>query len=92
MQMYRLGASYIENSAPRDTDVDLRNSFLSPATPSIARRPSGSDDVVGGSIYDPAYYSSLFEDGRDDAFSYGVWSYNYILTISSLIPPQPIKT
>ncbi|KAL0436094.1 UNVERIFIED_CONTAM: hypothetical protein Sradi_0317300 [Sesamum radiatum] len=70
MQMYRLGASYIDNLIPRDTDVDLRNSFLSPATPSIVRHPSGSD-VVGGSIYDTAYYSSLFEDGRDDAFPYG---------------------
>ncbi|KAG8387401.1 hypothetical protein BUALT_Bualt02G0017700 [Buddleja alternifolia] len=70
MQMYRLGVSYIDNSVPRDTEADLRNSFLSPATP-IIRRPSGSDDVVGGSIYDPAYYSSLFEDGRDDTCSYG---------------------
>lgn len=69
VQMYRLGASYMDNSVPRDTDVDLRNSFLSPSTP-IVRRPSGSDDVVGGSIYDPAYYSSLFEDGRDDVFLY----------------------
>ncbi|KAL8528995.1 hypothetical protein ACS0TY_006457 [Phlomoides rotata] len=66
VQMYRLGASYMDNSVPRDTDADLRNSFLSPTTP-IVRRPSGSDDVVGGSIYDPAYYSSLFED---DSFLY----------------------
>lgn len=71
--MYRLGASYMENSVPRDADVDLRNSFLSPTTP-IVRRTSGADEVVGGSIYDPAYYSSLFEDGRDDAFLCGVRS------------------
>ncbi|KAK6145049.1 hypothetical protein DH2020_021869 [Rehmannia glutinosa] len=60
IQMYRLGSSNIDNSGARDTDADLRNSFLNPATP-IARIPSGCDDVVGGSIYDPAYYSSLFE-------------------------------
>ncbi|PIN18621.1 hypothetical protein CDL12_08709 [Handroanthus impetiginosus] len=71
MQMYRLGASTLDNSVPRDTDVDLRNSFLSPASHSMVRRTSDSDEVVGGSIYDPAYYSSLFEDGRDDAFLYG---------------------
>lgn len=83
--MYRLGASYMDNSVPRDTDVDLRNSFLSPATP-IVRRPSGSDDVVGGSIYDPAYYSSLFEDGRDDSFLCKVWSYHsYLKAIHPLI-------
>lgn len=62
--MYRLGASYMDSSVPRDTDIDLRNSFLSPTTP-IVRRPSGSDDAIGGSIYDPSYYSSLFEDNRD---------------------------
>ncbi|KAI3450934.1 hypothetical protein Pfo_007599 [Paulownia fortunei] len=83
IQMYRLGASYIDNSVPRDTDVDLRNSFLSPATP-IVRRPSGSDDVVGGSIYDPAYYSSLFEDGRDDAFLYGGGQNHGISVVNSV--------
>lgn len=70
MQMYRLGASYMDNSLPRDTDVDLRNSFLSPTTP-IVRRPSASEEVIGGSIYNPAYYSSLFEDTGDDAVLYG---------------------
>ncbi|KAL1556960.1 hypothetical protein AAHA92_12507 [Salvia divinorum] len=67
MQMYRLGASYMDNSVHRDTDVDLRNSFLSPTT-TVVRPPSAYDDVIGGSIYDPAYYSSLFEDEGDDAF------------------------
>ncbi|XP_042007183.1 uncharacterized protein LOC121755837 isoform X2 [Salvia splendens] len=65
--MYRLGASYMDNSVHRDADVDLRNSFLSPMA-TVVRPPSASDDVIGGSIYDPAYYSSLFEDGGDDAF------------------------
>ncbi|XP_047982218.1 uncharacterized protein LOC125223224 isoform X2 [Salvia hispanica] len=65
--MYRLGASYMDNSVHRDADVDLRYSFLSPMTTAV-RPPSASDDVIGGSIYDPAYYSSLFEDDGDDAF------------------------
>ncbi|XP_027072268.1 uncharacterized protein [Coffea arabica] len=71
IQMYRLGVSYLETSVPREADADLRNSFLNPATPSIDRHPSGSDDVLGGSIYDPAYYSSLFEDCKDDAHLHG---------------------
>lgn len=73
--MYRLGVSYLETSVPREADADLRNSFLNPATPSIVRQPSGSDDVLGGSIYDPAYYSSLFEDGKDDAHMLCVSNY-----------------
>lgn len=56
----------------QEADLDLRNSFLSPATPDIVRHPSGSDDVLGGSIYDPAYYSSLFEDGHEDGSPRGV--------------------
>jgi hypothetical protein len=70
--MYRLGISYLEASVPREADADLRNSFLNPATPSVVRQASGSDDVLGGSIYDPAYYSSLFEDGKDDAYMHTV--------------------
>ncbi|KAL0459850.1 UNVERIFIED_CONTAM: hypothetical protein Slati_0612200 [Sesamum latifolium] len=87
MQMYRLGASYIDNLIPRDTDVDLRNSFLSPATPSIVRHPSGSD-VVGGSIYDTAYYSSLFEDGRDDAFPYGGGQNHGISVVNAVLAAE----
>ncbi|KAL9386157.1 hypothetical protein Peur_019281 [Populus x canadensis] len=38
---------------------------VSPATPTtLGRECSDSDVVLGGSIYDPAYYSSLFEDGQ----------------------------
>ncbi|XP_073064686.1 uncharacterized protein [Primulina eburnea] len=44
---------------------------VSPPTPSVVRRPSGSDDAIGGSIYDPAYYSSLFEDGKDESYLCG---------------------
>ncbi|XP_058223228.1 uncharacterized protein LOC131332934 isoform X1 [Rhododendron vialii] len=69
VQMYRLGVSYVDSSAPREADFDLRNSFLSPATPAVVRS-SGCDDALGGSIYDPTYYSSLFEDGRDNSHLY----------------------
>lgn len=67
IQMYKLGVSYIDCSVPREADTDMRNSFLNPATP-ITRQPSNSDDALGGSVYDPAYYSSLFEDGKDEAY------------------------
>ncbi|KAK4409268.1 E3 ubiquitin-protein ligase RING1 [Sesamum angolense] len=86
MQMYRLGASYIDNLIPRDTDVDLRNSFLSPATPSIVRHLSGSD--VGGSRYDSAYYTSLFEDGKDDAFPYGGGQNHGISVVNSVLAAE----
>lgn len=72
IQIYRLGISYMETSVPREADYDLRNSFLSPATPVVVRQPSGSDDMIGGSIYDPTYYSSLFEDGQDSKCLSGV--------------------
>lgn len=66
--MYRLGVSYLDNSIPQEAYADMRHSFLNPATPSIIRQPSGADDVLGGSIYDPSYYSSLFGDGKDEAY------------------------
>ncbi|KAF8035354.1 hypothetical protein BT93_C1399 [Corymbia citriodora subsp. variegata] len=31
----------------------------------IIRQGPDPDEILGGSIYDPAYYSSLFEDGQD---------------------------
>lgn len=65
--MYRLGVSHIDNAGARDTDADLRNSFLNPATP-IVRNPSGCDQI-GSTIYDPVYYSSLFEEHRDGVCS-----------------------
>ncbi|KAK6936968.1 hypothetical protein RJ641_033998 [Dillenia turbinata] len=71
IQMYRLGASYVDNTVPREADFDLRNSFLSPTTPALVRQLSGSDEVLGGSIYNPAYYSSLFEDGQDKRAIFG---------------------
>lgn len=68
--MYRLGVSHIESAVFREADFDLRNSFLSPATPAVVRQSPDSDDPLGGSIYDPAYYSSLFEVIQDDKFSH----------------------
>jgi hypothetical protein len=65
IQIYRLGVPYIDSTATREADFDLSSSFLSPATPAtLGRECSDSDVVSGGSIYDPAYYSSLFEDGQ----------------------------
>lgn len=76
IQIYRLGVSYVDATAPREADFDLRNSFLSPSTPAVVRQCSGSDDVLGGSIYDPAYYSSLFEEGQDNRNSPGQTNYS----------------
>ncbi|KAM5582202.1 hypothetical protein ABKV19_002560 [Rosa sericea] len=73
IQIYRLGLSYVVEPAPtpRDADFDLRNSFLSPTapTPAVLRQTSDSSDALGGSIYDPAYYSSLFEESQGKCFS-----------------------
>ncbi|KAI3409706.1 uncharacterized protein J3R85_018948 [Psidium guajava] len=74
VQIYRLGVSSSETVASQEPDFDLRNSFLSPVTPAAVGRSSDSDDALGGSIYDPAYFSSLFEDRRDNGFSHGVES------------------
>ncbi|KAF3523951.1 hypothetical protein F2Q69_00048134 [Brassica cretica] len=62
-QIYRLGASIVE------TDSDLRNSFLNPPTPAIDRQRSGAEEILGGSIYDPAYYASLFEEAQSNLSS-----------------------
>ncbi|CAM8892759.1 unnamed protein product [Rhodiola kirilowii] len=66
IQMYRLGASYINSAAHSEIDSDLRNSFLSPnpVFPAGGRQISDINEALGGSIYDPIYYSSLFEDGQ----------------------------
>ncbi|KAA8550934.1 hypothetical protein F0562_002618 [Nyssa sinensis] len=71
IQMYKLGVSHVDSSAPREADFDLRNSFLNPATPDIVTRSSDPGDALGGSIYDPVYYSSLFEDSQGNGHSYG---------------------
>ena len=68
-QIYRLGASIVDTSLPRETDSDLRNSFLNPPTPAIDRQRSGAEEILGGSIYDPAYYASLFEEAQSNLSS-----------------------
>lgn len=68
IQMYRLGPASVESSAYREVDYDMRSSFLNPSINEIARQTSNSDECLGGAIYDPAYYSSLFEDGQDKGF------------------------
>ncbi|KAJ8648539.1 hypothetical protein MRB53_001562 [Persea americana] len=69
IQMYRLGASSVDSSS-RDADFDLRNSFLNPSSLGIDKQHSVPDDFLGGTIYDPAYYSSLFEDVEDNGRAY----------------------
>ncbi|KAI7752247.1 hypothetical protein M8C21_023168, partial [Ambrosia artemisiifolia] len=68
IQMYRLGSSQVDSSCPQDGDQDLRNSFINPATPAFIRPNLGPEDGLGGSIYDPVYYSSLFSDNLDEGF------------------------
>ncbi|KAI4336656.1 hypothetical protein L6164_015154 [Bauhinia variegata] len=75
IQIYRLGASCAD-TATREADYDLRNSFLSPATPTVARQCSNSNEILGGSIYDPTYYSSLFDDGQENKYSYGMHNHS----------------
>ncbi|KAF5735678.1 hypothetical protein HS088_TW15G01193 [Tripterygium wilfordii] len=65
IQIYRLGVSSVGTTASREADFDLRNSFLNPSTPAVVSQCSGSDEAIGGAIYDPAYYSSLLEDGQE---------------------------
>lgn len=70
IQIYRLGVSHVDTAIPREADFDMRTSFLSPSPAAVRRTPEvEAEDVLGGSIYDPAYYSSLFEDGLDNGFS-----------------------
>lgn len=66
-----LGASYVDTTS-RAADFDLRSSFLSPVTPAVARQISNSNEILGGSIYDPAYYSSLFEDSQENKSTCGM--------------------
>lgn len=65
IQIYRLGVSRVDSAYPHEVDTDSRTSFLSPVTPAAVRQGPDPDEILGGSIYDPSYYSSLFEDGQD---------------------------
>ncbi|WOL17099.1 hypothetical protein Cni_G25888 [Canna indica] len=64
IQIYRLGVSTVDSTMCR-ADCSARSSFVNPPTHEVARQNSNSDEILGGSIYDPAYYSSLFEDSQD---------------------------
>ncbi|KAM7279223.1 hypothetical protein ACFE04_006357 [Oxalis oulophora] len=71
IQIYRLGPSCIDTTSyHREADFDFRNSFSNPSPSAVARQTSlEPDDVLGGAIYDPAYYSSLFEDAQENKTS-----------------------
>ncbi|KAL9291260.1 hypothetical protein AtEden1_Chr3g0170491 [Arabidopsis thaliana] len=78
-QIYRLGASIIDSPFPRQSDSDLRNSFLEP--PLLARQRSRdpelrnsflqapaiakqrSDEILEDSIDEPASYTPLLDGG-----------------------------
>ncbi|XP_030524300.1 uncharacterized protein LOC115736645 [Rhodamnia argentea] len=68
IQIYRLGISRVDSAYRHEVDSDVRTSFLSPVTPAAVRQGPDPDEILGGSIYNPAYYSSLFEDGQDSGF------------------------
>ncbi|KAJ6813009.1 uncharacterized protein M6B38_146735 [Iris pallida] len=69
IQMYRLGVSSVYSSAYQEPDFDVRSSFLNPSTREIPRQNFNSNEFLGGSIYDPTYYSSLFEDAQDKRYT-----------------------
>eukprot|EP01018_Ginkgo_biloba_P038401 Gb_19871 [translate_table: standard] len=71
-RMYRLGASSDNNSVYQPADFESRIGLLNPSSPAPARQTSIGTEVLGGSIYDPAYYSSLFQDTQDLGHSYEV--------------------
>ncbi|KAI4373733.1 hypothetical protein MLD38_011819 [Melastoma candidum] len=70
VQIYRLGASYVSTMVPQESDFDLRNSFINPAPPASVRQSSELEDATGGSIYDPAYFTSLFGDNRETGIAF----------------------
>ncbi|XP_020692941.1 uncharacterized protein LOC110107117 isoform X2 [Dendrobium catenatum] len=71
IQMYRLGATTVANLGYQEIDFHATNDYIYPASNAIARQDSNSSDILGGSIYDPAYYSSLFEDAQDNCIQEG---------------------
>ncbi|KAF8395967.1 hypothetical protein HHK36_017578 [Tetracentron sinense] len=69
IQIYRLGVLWVDNAVSQEADFDLRSRFLNPSTPAIIGQISDSDGILGGSIYDPPYYSSLVEDAQDKGYA-----------------------
>jgi hypothetical protein len=68
-QIYRLGVS---SDIYQPAEFESRSGFSNPPSPVPARQISIDENVLGGSIYDPAYYSSLFQDKQDLGSSYEV--------------------
>lgn len=62
LQMYRLGSDQGGIYQPFDLEARSGTSGFSSSasSPRMMRQSSLSDDILGGSIYDPAHYSSLF--------------------------------
>ncbi|KAL9252222.1 hypothetical protein AKJ16_DCAP12994 [Drosera capensis] len=91
VQMYRLGVSHLESAISREADFDIRSSFLNPTTPAMVRQSSDSEDPLGGSIYDPAYYSSLFEAGQANTGSPEVHNHRSVEESSSYVGGHRLK-
>lgn len=74
IQMYRLGAAIDTTDLylPIDFDNRIGNfSSLNPGSPSPVantRTMSMSDEVLGGSIYNPAVYSSCLQNSNEDSY------------------------
>lgn len=62
LKMYRLGMD--QRGIDSHVDVEAQSGTLGSFSPASSPRTTGqfslSDEVLGGSIYNPAYYSSLF--------------------------------
>ncbi|XP_020583070.1 uncharacterized protein LOC110026466 isoform X2 [Phalaenopsis equestris] len=71
IQMYRLGATTVDNLGYQDIDFHATSNYINPGSNVLARQDSNSSDILGGSIYDPAYYSSLFEDDQVNCIQEG---------------------
>lgn len=76
IQIYRLGVSCVNSTASREADFDVRNSFLNPPIQEITTENSIADDIIGGSIYDPAYYSSLFQSAQAKGYVHEVFMFS----------------
>lgn len=72
LQMYRIGAHADDRELYQPVDFDGRIgglSFLTPdSTPAASREPSQTNENIGGSIYNPAAFSSLFESTGEPYF------------------------
>lgn len=65
LQMYRLGLTSDQGGVYQSFDVEGRMGTFGISTPvsspsATTRQSSLNDEILGGSIYNPSYYSSLF--------------------------------